>query len=209
MRVFLLLSLLLLTGCKTREVYIEKNSEALSQAVYASDDSVKAGRFDLTGKYTGEATRLITPPKQRIPIKPIQKKFETKTINPTTGKEEIHIEWKNYALIPEDLRDKKVVLVGTKEYADLLQDAGIALQLEMDVNYYKTHAQAIDKQLQVNEGNLKALIDSNNELQVEKERLSKIIAQRNLTIFGLIVGIGVAIATLVGLLYFKILRFGI
>lgn len=209
MRWFLIFFLLLLSGCKTREVFIEKNSEALSQAVYAADDSVKAGRFDLTGKYTGEATRIVPPPQTRIPIKPLQQKIENVVVNKETGEEEIIVEWRNYALIPEELRNTRVVIVGSAEWEELAKTEHIAKQLQADLDYYQAHASVVDKQLQVNEGNMKKLIDLNNALQLEKERLGKIIAQRNLTIFtlsGFIVSCGLIF---VALLYFRVLRFGL
>lgn len=45
--------------------------DKLSQAVYAVDDSMSVGRFDLAKKYSGQAVRLSPPPKERLTITPI------------------------------------------------------------------------------------------------------------------------------------------
>lgn len=66
---FLLLLSLFLCGCTTR--FVEKQSEELSKVVYATSDSIDAGRFDLAEKYSKETTKLVVPPKQRIEVKPI------------------------------------------------------------------------------------------------------------------------------------------
>ena len=47
----------------------------LSKAVYATRDNMDAGRFDLAYQYSGEAVRLIGPPKERIPTKPIYAEY--------------------------------------------------------------------------------------------------------------------------------------
>ena len=76
---------LALTSCT---VYTEKRSEALSQAVFATADSVDAARFDLADSYSKEATKLANPPKVRVKIDPIYTKGvkhpKQKTVLPTT-----------------------------------------------------------------------------------------------------------------------------
>ena len=65
-----ILSCLLLCSCATphglkTQVAVDAR---LSEAVYATRDSMDAGRFDLAYKYSNEAARLVSPPKKRIPI---------------------------------------------------------------------------------------------------------------------------------------------
>lgn len=59
-------------GCKTVR-YVEKNSEALSQTIYATSDSLQVARVDLAEKYAAQAVRLVTPPKDRIAVKPLHR----------------------------------------------------------------------------------------------------------------------------------------
>lgn len=70
---YIFISVILLSGCVTKTNYVEKQSKALSQAVYAASDSFNQGRFDQTDYYLAETTKLVTPPeeKDRIKIKPI------------------------------------------------------------------------------------------------------------------------------------------
>lgn len=65
----LMLLTLFLCGCSTR--FVEKNSEELSKAVWASKDSMDAARIDLADKYIDAASKLVPPPKERIKIIPI------------------------------------------------------------------------------------------------------------------------------------------
>ncbi len=53
-------------GCSTAE---KKKNAQLSSLIYATKDSIKAGRIDLAQKYTEEAARLTPPPKKRIVVK--------------------------------------------------------------------------------------------------------------------------------------------
>ena len=57
--------LFLFSGCT---VYTEKQSEAVSQNVYAANDSISKARVDLAQFYSNETTRFIKPPKHPIKI---------------------------------------------------------------------------------------------------------------------------------------------
>lgn len=63
---------LLMASCasplKTYQAVQQKSNDDLSQAVYATNDSIHSGRFDLAEKYSDQSTRLIAPPANRIPI---------------------------------------------------------------------------------------------------------------------------------------------
>lgn len=68
--VLLVAALFLLSGCATTPQYLERNSEALSRSVYATGDSLILGRVELAKTYNEAAQKLVSPPKQRIPIAP-------------------------------------------------------------------------------------------------------------------------------------------
>jgi len=52
---------------KYREA-VQQVDDRESEAVYATNDSIHAGRFDLAEKYSDQSVRLVTPPIKRIPI---------------------------------------------------------------------------------------------------------------------------------------------
>ena len=135
-RFFLVGSLILLTSCT---FYTEKQSEALSQTVYATQDSLDHGRFELAEKYSELTVRIVKPPKKRIVIAPILENFPTyKTeINPSTLT--IHtptptplFEKRRVIVVPERFKNDPVVAVNTIEYEKLLRDQEIYKQLQKD-----------------------------------------------------------------------------
>jgi hypothetical protein len=65
-----------LQGCATK--YVEKQSEAASQAAWATNLAIEKGRFDLAEFYSGELVKLINPPKERIEIKSIYQREVSK-----------------------------------------------------------------------------------------------------------------------------------
>jgi len=64
----LFLILALFSGCATTAA---KRASALSKVVYAEDSAIRAGRFDVAKAYSAQATRLVSPPKKRIVVKPV------------------------------------------------------------------------------------------------------------------------------------------
>lgn len=50
-----------------------KLNDKLSQSVFAVNDSIHAGRFDLAEDYSDQSIKLIVPPQKRIVIKQILK----------------------------------------------------------------------------------------------------------------------------------------
>jgi len=117
MKRFLLISLFL-TSCT---VYTEKQTEAVSQSVYATKDSIDLARIDLAESYINETTKLINPPKKRIEISAIYQK----PIQVNDSKQRI-------VIVPEKYKSDKVVVVNTTEYDNLLKDKEIAKQLQKD-----------------------------------------------------------------------------
>lgn len=51
----------------------QQDRETLARGIYATQDAMDAGRFDLADKYAHETTLLIPPPKHRIPVIQIDK----------------------------------------------------------------------------------------------------------------------------------------
>ena len=71
-RIFLLFVLLFcFSSCLT--VYTEKQTEELSQVVYATKDSLDVARIDLADDYSTQATRIVKPPKGRITVEAVYK----------------------------------------------------------------------------------------------------------------------------------------
>lgn len=64
------LSCILLSGCQSTR-YIEHYSEPVKEGVYAVNDGIHNGRFDLAQKYSDSLTRLVPAPDNRIKIEPV------------------------------------------------------------------------------------------------------------------------------------------
>ena len=60
----------ILSGCETTMVPTPI-SETARQAVYATHDSIKVGRFDMAEKYSDQSVQLIPPPLKKVLVKPI------------------------------------------------------------------------------------------------------------------------------------------
>lgn len=116
--ILIIFSLLFFNGCT---VYTEKQTEAVSQSVYATKDSIDLARIDLAESYINETTKLINPPKKRIEISAIYQK----PIQANDSKQRI-------VIVPEKYKSDKVVVVNTTEYDNLLKDKEIAKQLQKD-----------------------------------------------------------------------------
>lgn len=164
---------ILMTGCAA-PVYTEKQSEALSQTVYAISDSVENGRYDLLDIYSPEAKRIVVPPKKRIAISPL--------VNPETKEK--------YVLIPKRLSDSKVVVVGNAEYNLLLKNSKIAAQLEQDNKNLAEAKKTVDEQLKHQE-------EVNNKMVLQIDKLTKenavkdtLIAKKDTRILQLWIALG-------------------
>lgn len=172
----LLLSLLL-TGCT---VYTEKQSEALSQNVYATSDSLSVARVDLAYYYSDQSTRLVKPPKKRIDIQSIYRPTNT------DAKERV-------VVIPEQYKNDKVVAVNTAEYQTLLKDKNIAEQLKKDnANLIKARSntdQEIIKQKKFND----KMINDLNSMQKKLIQKDLTILKLTITLIALLGIIGVYI----------------
>jgi hypothetical protein len=150
--IFLFAVLFLFSGCT---VYTEKQSEAVSQNVYATNDSISKARVDLAQFYSNETTRFIKPPKHPIKINAVYEAGEVAKNGQKAEKTRV-------VIVPDQYKNDKVVVVGSKDYDQLLQDSAIKKQLEED-NKVK------DKQLK----------DNNAELTKQKQMSDKMVKDLN------------------------------
>jgi hypothetical protein len=177
---------LLFSSCT---VYTEKQSEALSQSVYATKDSLEAARIDLADKYSTESTRLIKPPKKRINIQPIYKKnidniTSSSKVTPTI------INKQRVIIVPEKYKNDTLVVVSSEEYQQLLKDKETYAQIEKDNQSLLETRKIIDeeliRQMQYNDKMIKDL----NLMQKKLVEKDLAILQRNIIIIVLCLFIG-------------------
>lgn len=191
--------MLFLTSCT---VYTEKQSEALSQAVYLADDSFEAGRFDVTDTAIDQAVRIVKIPKQRQKIEPITrsepspKTQESSSVKPNAVTTPDPYRGKQVLLVPERFKGQEVIVVNSQEYQKLLEDKKIFLQLQDD---YKTLQEL---KITVDEELLKQ-IAYNNAIIVKVNQLEKEVIAKNLLILKLYIVIGGLILTLGGGVYLR------
>jgi len=180
----LALSLCFLSSCT---VYTEKQSEALSQNVYATNDSVNKGRIDLAYYYSDQTTRLVKIPKKRIEIQSVYEAGQVVKGSKNADKTRV-------VLVPDQYKNEKVVVVGSSDYQDLLKVKAVAEQLKKDnTNIVKDKA-IVDTELAKQAAMKDKIINDINKLQ--KEHISD-----QFTIFRDNVIIVVLLIVIAGLLY--------
>jgi hypothetical protein len=130
LRIFLVfLCLFVIPSCNTTA---KKQREAISQAVYATHDSLNVGRVDLSKKYIGEATKLVPPPKMRITVKPALR-------TDATGKSE------KVVILPEEFNKREVITVNSPEFDKLLaENAALKLQFESEKKEFDLFTKKVD-----------------------------------------------------------------
>lgn len=180
MKKILLLSVLLITGCT---YYTEKQSEALSQNVYAANDSLNKARVDLAYYYSDQTTRLVKPPKKRINIQPIYQAGEV--IKDAKAGEKTRV-----VIVPSQYKGDKVVVVDSVEYQDLLKVKAIAEQLKKDNANLASAKENTDKELAKQAEYNNKMIRDLNHLQAEVYKKDLAILWRNIIIISLIGLIG-------------------
>jgi type VI protein secretion system component VasK len=185
---FLYLTLFLLFGCASPK-YLEKESEALSQSVYATKDSIELARLDLADTYSTQAARIVIPPKHRIKIEPVFKNTKTQRV----------------LVVPEKYKNDKVVVVNTTEYQELLKDAETAEQLQTDNKNLKDHISLVDIQLQEQQKVTSELILKNQKLTEDILKKEKVIAEKNSSILKLW-GVLIAVLVLIGVYFYIKIR---
>lgn len=186
-RIFLLAGIMInFLSCST--VYTEKQTEELSQVVYATKDSLDYARIDLADSYSAEAIRMVKPPKNRIRIEAIYDKpqdsiKDNKEIKPK----------QRVVVIPERYKEDVVVVVSTEEYDELLKDKDTFEQIK------KEHAVLIDAKTKVDEElNKQAeykdqMIKDLNQLQKDVSEKKLALLKCRIIIFGLLAAIAMGI----------------
>lgn len=191
MKKILLLSAIamLIAGCT---YYTEKQSEALSQNVYATNDSLNKARVDLAYYYSDQTTRLVKVPKKRIPIQSVYQAGEV--VKDTKAGEKTRV-----VIVPSQYKDDKVVVVDSVEYQGLLKVKAIAEQLKKDNANLNIAKENTDKELARQAEYNNKMIKDLNHLQAEVYKKDLAILWRNIIIIGLLGLIG-------GYIYLRINR---
>jgi len=181
---------LLITSSCT--VYTEKQSEALSKVVYASKDSLEVARIDLTDKYITEATRIVKPPKNRIPIEAVYKKIDIHISTVSSGSkfDSVPVNKQRMIVIPERYRHDTVVVVNTEEYQQLLKDKETFAQIQRDTIGLIDAKKQVDEELIRQAENRDKMINDLNIMQKKLVEKDLALLQRNLIIVGLLIAIG-------------------
>jgi len=172
----LALTLCFLSSCT---VYTEKQSEALSQNVYATNDSLDKARVDLASYYSEQTTRLVKIPKKRIDIQSV---YQDSTVKGTTGQ--------RIVIVPEQYKGDKVVVVGSAEYQDLLKIKAIAEQLKKDNENFIKAKDSTDKELAKQAEYSSKMIKDLNIMQKKLVEKDLAILWRNIIIISLLGLIG-------------------
>jgi hypothetical protein len=194
---FLIWVCVFLTACT---IYTEKQSQALSRAVYATKDSLDQARVDLADYYSQESTRIVKPPKERIKIDPVFQNLpiENSTtpiktspnLNLNTINATIAPNNRRVLLVPERFKNDHVVVVQSLEYEELLKDKKIHQQLEQDYQKLTQFKEEVDKELVKQEQYNNKMILDLNKMQKQLVEKDLAILQRNVIIVGLLLTIG-------------------
>jgi hypothetical protein len=184
------IAILCLNSCT---VYTEKQSEALSQTVHATKDSIDVGRIDLADKYIDEASRIVKPPKKRIEVKAIFKRT-IDTLASNNKKTPIYNEVKQrVVIIPERYKGDTVVVVSSDEYKQLLKDKEVYRQLEADFKNLQDTKLIVDGELMKQMEYRDKMIRDLNIMQKKLVEKDLAILQRNVIIVILASVIGVMV----------------
>ena len=176
---------LLLLFSQSCTIYTEKQSEALSEVVYASKDSMEAARIDLADKYVTETTRLVRPPKNRIKIESVFQKSvqqHIETIGSSSNKEPIPVNKQRMVIIPEKYRADTVVVVSTEEYQRLLKDKETFAQIQRDNEGLAEAKRTVDNELIRQMENRDKMVSDLNIMQKKLVEKDLAILQRNIVI---------------------------
>lgn len=148
---FLVCGLILLTSCT---FYTEKQSEVLSQTVYATRDSLEHGRFELAEKYSELTTRIVKPPKKRVIIAPVLENLPSSNstiIAPSSltihTPSPLLTEKRRVIIVPERFKNDPVVAINSLEYEKLLQDQEIHKQLQKDYDNLTKTQKTVEEEL--------------------------------------------------------------
>lgn len=180
--------LLLLVSCT---VYTEKQSQALSRAVYATRDSFEKARIDLANSYASEAARIVKPPKNKIEISSVFKDVTIPVVaSQAKPKTPISVNKQRVLVIPEQYKNDTVVVVNTEEYQQLLKDKQTFEQLKKDYQQTLKFKTEVDEELAKQEAYANQMIVDLNRMQKQIVEKDLAILQRNIIIVCLLAAIG-------------------
>jgi hypothetical protein len=173
-------------------IYTEKQSEAISQAVYATKDSLDKARIDLADEFSSQSTRLIKPPKKRIQIESVYK--QTIPVLASQSKPEkgvkVSANKQRVVIIPEKYKNDTVVVVSSEEYQQLLKDKQVFAQLEKDFKNLTDLRTIVDQELIKQKEYGDKMIKDLNIMQKKLVEKDLAILQRNIIIVVLLLTIG-------------------
>lgn len=204
-KITFLLALFLLTSCT---VYTEKRSEALSQAVFATSDSIEFARFDLASKYSQEAEKLAFPPKTRIEISPVYTTSDS--VQPKSSKEVLVKVKDSFApkqqiistdvlkhgndpvlrmIVPEYLKHAKLLIENSDEWSRLLETKEFSAKLKKDNSNLKKLSNEVNKELQKQTEMNSKMISDLKDMQRKLAEKDLAILKRNIIIVTLLASI--------------------
>lgn len=195
---YTLISLMLLLGLNSCTVYTEKQSEAISQTVFATKDSLDKARIDLADAYSDQATRLIKPPKKRIQIDSIFKPTinvvasQSKPNNNKPG-QQVPVSRQRVIVIPDKYKHDTVVVVSSEEYQQLLKDKEVYKQLETDLKNLQDTKIIVDQELIRQQEYHDKMVRDLNIMQKKLVEKDLAILQRNVLIVVLAGVIGIMV----------------
>lgn len=141
-----------------------RQKESISQTVYATGDSLKAGRIDLANAYSEQAMRLVAPPKQRLVVRPV-----LKTSNGISEK---------IVVLPSQFQNTKTVVSGSDEFNKLItENSELKKQFELERKEMGLLVASIDK--------------TNRDLAIELEKSKAEKKGLFSWIWGLVGGLGI------------------
>ena len=195
--IIFLLVLLVLPSCT---VYTEKRSEALSQAVFATADSINGARFDLSHRYAEQAKRLAYPPKKSIQISSV---FTKESVGLTNNKSSLvqsnivtaTLDNKEQRpvlrlVIPEFLKHTKLLIENSEEWNEMVKSKEFVKQLEQDKQNLQKLTSDIDAELQRQYQMNSKMVEDLNKLQKQVLAKDLLILKLYIVITGLFLMLG-------------------
>ncbi len=172
-----MLIFLIITGCRHNPAVIVHSPEA-SKISYAIKDSFDAARIDLADSYSEQLYSLVTPPEDKIVIKPIFKNG------------------KRVVVIPKKYQTDEVVIINTEEWSKLIASKEISMQILSDNETLKKQLSNIEAE-KIEQEKIKLELSAQNvKLSINVEHLDKML-------FKLKIYLTISISVIVGYAYIK------
>lgn len=178
--IFVFILFLISTSCSS-PVIVQSHTEALSQSVYATKDSIDNQRVDLAHKYADITTTLIPPPKNRIVIEPIIKT-------------QLNGDKKRTVIVPDSYKGRDVVVLGSAEWDILVEEADNAKAYKQDLENFQQATTKVTEELQKQLQLVATIQHTIDTLKLEKSKLETQIWKQRIVIFTLVLAIAGYIA---------------